>query len=242
MDLFITQVPLWLSITFIICFMTAPVFLIANAVKKANHNINRIQGAILNKKIILFYWTYFGIIAVVSLTGFFSENTLPPRIIVTTAIPLFLFYFFYIQKTDWFKITFSQIKLEQLITIHLFRFVGVFFILVELYGVLPKQFALIGGIGDIVSALLVIPVVIALRQKRTFAKSLAWVWNIIGLIDIFSVLTTAIIVTLLAIITNESGVQQFGTFPFSWIPAFAPATIIFLHILTFKKLLEPDKD
>jgi len=33
---------------------------------------------------------------------------------------------------------------------------------------------------------------------------------------------------------NEPGVAQFDTFPFSWIPAFAPATIIFLHILVFK--------
>lgn len=41
--------------------------------------------------------------------------------------------------------------------------------------------------------------------------------------------------------SSSQGIEQFGTFPFSWIPAFAPATIIFLHILIFKKLINVDQ-
>lgn len=65
---------------------------------------------------------------------------------------------------------------------------------------------------------------------------MVWIWNVIGLVDIVSVLSTAVILTKLAMENNAPGVKQFGTFPFSWIPAFAPATIIFLHVLIFKTL------
>jgi len=172
----------------------------------------------------------------VSLTGFFAVNVIPPRIILLTAVPLFLFYLLYVQRTDWFKTAFANIKLEQLVFIHLFRFVGVFFLLVYFYDALPKEFAFIGGFGDIISALLVIPVVAALRKGWTYAKQLTLLWNIIGLIDIISVIVTATIITQQAIESGLAGAQQFGAFPFSWIPAFAPATIIFLHLLVFRKL------
>lgn len=238
MDLSITQVPLWVSILFILSFSTIPVFLIANVVKIAYANGNIENGSAISKKIIVFYWSYFAIIALVSLTGFFTKNMLPPRIILMAVLPLFLFYIFYVQKTNWFKIAFEHIKLEQLIFIHIFRFVGVFFFINYYYDVLPKEFAFIGGGGDILTAILVIPVVVALRKKASFAKLLAWIWNIIGLLDIISVIAAATIISKQAIENNEEGVAQFGTFPFSWIPAFAPATIIFLHLLVFKKLRE----
>lgn len=236
-----TQVPIWVSALFIISFSTIPVYLIANAVKLAYKNEDNKVNSSINKKIFIFYWSYFTIIALVSLTGFFEKNVLPPRIIIFSAIPLFLFYLFYVQKTKWFQFVCKHIKLEQLILIHLFRLVGVFFFLAYYYESIPKEFAYIGGIGDILTAVLAIPVVIALRKGFLFAKQLVWIWNIIGLLDILSVLTTATILTKLAIDNGNSGVQQFGTFPFSWIPAFAPATIIFLHILVFKKLIKPNK-
>ena len=236
MDVSITQVPIWLSVLFVVCFSTFPIFLVANAAKKALENESLEKGRELRKKIIIFYWSYLLLIGLLSLAGFFEKNTLPPRIILASTLPLFLFYLIYVQKTKWFKSAFKHIKLEQLIFIHIFRFVGVFFFLVYTYNALPKEFAFIGGAGDIITAILVVPVVIALKKKLKIAIKLAWIWNFVGILDIVSVLTTAIILTRAAIENNDPGVQQFGTFPFSWIPAFAPATIIFLHLLIFKKL------
>lgn len=236
MDLSITQVPVWLSIAFIVSFATIPIVLITYTVEKVFENSKPEKGTLLRKKITLFYAVYFISIALISLTGFFKANVLPPRIILFSTLPLLVFYLFYVQKTAWFKFLFEHIKLEQLIFIHLFRFVGVFFLLVYMYDAIPKQFALVGGIGDIVTAILVLPVIWAIKKKLSFAKALVFMWNIIGVIDIISVLATAVIMTKMAVATNGPGVQQFGTFPFSWIPAFAPATIIFLHFLIFKKL------
>ena len=236
MDLHISQVPIWISGLFSIIFCTLPILLIANAIKQAFENAGLKSSLKIKKQIFVFYGLYFLIIAIMSLSGVFVKNTLPPRIMIIAVVPLFFFYLFYVKGRGWFKLVFKNIKLEQLIFIHVFRFVGFFFIVAYFYGALPKAFAFIGGIGDIVSAVLAIVVVVALRKKSLFAIPLVWVWNVIGLLDIISILTTAIILTKSSIENNTQGVAQFGTFPFSWIPAFAPATIIFLHILVFEKL------
>jgi hypothetical protein len=41
--------------------------------------------------------------------------------------------------------------------------------------------------------------------------------------------------------TAAQGVEALASFPFSFIPAFAPATIIFLHLSVYRKLLVHDK-
>ncbi|MCG8331001.1 MAG: hypothetical protein MI974_25130 [Chitinophagales bacterium] len=238
MELYITNVPYWVSISFAILFASIPPLLIANAAKAAYDQGNIPGGQDIKRKIIYFYAAFFFLVGLISLTGFFAENLLPPRIIVTTAIPLFLFYLFIVQRMGWFKISFEHIRLEQLIQIHLFRFVGIYFFLTYMYDAIPYTFAFIGGAGDILTAALAIPLLYFMKRQVSYATTLVWIWNIIGLADILSVLSSAIITTRQAIENSEAGVQGFGTFPFSWIPAFAPATIIFLHILIFKKLLK----
>lgn len=132
----------------------------------------------------------------------------------------------------------EKIKVEQLVLIHTFRFVGVFFFILYYYNALPKEFAYVGGYGDIITAIFAFPVAFMLKRKTKNAKTLAYVWGVFGLLDIFSVMGTAVILTKQAMEGNNGDVLEFGAFPFSWIPAFAPATIVFLHILIFKKLRE----
>ncbi len=62
MNLSITQVPAWLSILFIICFSTFPIFLIANTVKTVYEKVNESFGKTLRIRILLFYLSYFIII------------------------------------------------------------------------------------------------------------------------------------------------------------------------------------
>ena len=237
MDLHITHLPLWVNLSFGIFFVIVPPYLIANAAKQALSNASRPDPNKIRNLILFFFLVYFMAIGITSLGGFFVTNSLPPKIIVVAALPLMLFYLIIVQRKIWFKYALKSIELEQLVYVHIFRLVGVYFLIANSYGALPDNFALIGGVGDILTAILTLPVLYYLRKKASFSISLVWMWNVFGLIDILSVLVTALIVTREAILNSESGIIQFGTFPFSWIPAFAPATIIFLHILIFKKLI-----
>ena len=166
MTISISEVPIWVSILFVLIFSTIPVFLISNTVKKVLSVDYKSVSIKISKNIIIFYWSYFLVIASVSLTGFFKENALPPRIILLAVIPLLLFYLFYVQNRYWFQQVFKNISLAQLIFIHVFRFVGVFFFLNYAYEALPKTFAYIGGTGDILTAILVFPVIWSLKNQK----------------------------------------------------------------------------
>lgn len=237
MNFAITEVPYWLSILFIILFF-APGYMIGEVAKLSYLNAGKsIDSAKkLKRNIILFYLIYLAVVGVVSATGFFLKNSLPPKIILFTVIPLLVFYFAYVWRSSWFKTVLEHSQLADLVWIHLFRFVGVFFLILYTYEALPKKFAFIGGWGDIATAGLAIPLIYLLKKKISFAKPLTWLWNTFGLIDIISVIVTALIITKASIAEGGDGVLQFATFPFSWIPALAPATIVFLHFATYVKL------
>jgi hypothetical protein len=238
MDIFTNSIPLWISVLFLISFII-PIFMIANVVRQAvvqtrfnnNNKVKILPGAVL-----LFFGFYYLYVMLMSVTGFFQVNTLPPRILLFTAIPLIIFYFLFVFRTKLFWQILENVKLSSLVRIHIFRLVGIFFIIGWYYGILPKSFAFIGGIGDIFAALTAIFVSRLIDQKTNNYKKITLIWNIFGFGDIVSVIISAVYITKQAIENNTQGILEMTKFPFCLIPAFAPATIIFLHICIFKKL------
>lgn len=238
MNIFTNAVPLWVSILFLACFFT-PIFLIVNIVKKAVHQPDFKDNQKVKKlpKIVLgFFVTYYLYVTLMSFTGIFQVNTLPPRVLLFTAIPLTLFYFLFVFRKRIFWKILENVKLSDLVRIHIFRLVGTFFIIGWYYGILPKSFAFIGGMGDIFAAVTAIFVAILIDKKARNYKKITLIWNIIGFWDIVSVIVSAVYITNQAMETNSQGILEMTKFPYCLIPAFAPATIIFLHICVFKKL------
>lgn len=237
MTIYTNSVPQWISALFVISFII-PIFMIANLVKQGalKATIENDKTKTLPRNIIIFFATYYIYVTLMSFTGVFQVNTLPPRILVLTGIPLTLFYFIFVFRTKLFWTILENVKLSSLVKIHVFRLVGVFFIVGWYYNILPKSFALIGGIGDIFAAMTAIFVANLIEKKSKNYKKITLIWNIIGFWDIVSVITSAIYITKQAIDSNSQGILEMTKFPFCLIPAFAPATIIFLHICIFKKL------
>lgn len=238
MEIFTNSVPLWISILCLISFFI-PIYLIYSVIKQGvEHNTlsNNNKAKILPKAVLLFYSIYYLYVVIMSSTGIFQVNTLPPRVLLFTAIPLTLFYFLFIFRSKLFWQILENVKLSSLVRIHIFRLVGIFFIIGWHYNILPKSFALIGGIGDIFAALTAIYVARLIDQKSKNYKKITLIWNIIGFWDIVSVIISAILITKQSIETNTQGILEMTKFPFCLIPAFAPATIVFIHICIFKKL------
>ncbi len=212
--------------------------MIANIIKqgalKANLENDKIKT--IPRNVIIFFITYYLYVTIMSFTGIFQVNTLPPKILIFTGIPLTLFYFVFVFRTKLFWEILENVKLSSLVKIHVFRLVGIFFIVGWYYGILPKSFALIGGIGDLFAAVTAIFVAKLIEKKSKNYKTITLIWNIIGFWDIVSVITSAIYITKQAIESNSQGILEMTKFPFCLIPAFAPATIIFIHICIFKKL------
>jgi hypothetical protein len=237
MEKYFSDIPAWISLLFLPAFPIT-IYVIAQIIKRGgidagipHKQVNNIQLGIWGFFIIYFAYTF-----VLSITGLLSENTLPPRVLLFTAIPLLIFLlgFIYNQPLYW-KIL-DKIPLASLIKIHIFRFVGAFFLISVYYKVLPAQFALLAGFGDIATAIGAVFVAKWVIEKKSWSKKATLIWNIFGIWDIVSVIISAILTTKNSLENNTQSIIEITKIPFVWIPAFAPAIIIFLHISIFKKL------
>ena len=240
MSLLATPVPVWVSILFILTFPIV-IFLIANTAKKAARqaSLPEAKSTQIWWATVGFYLAYLSYTTLLSALGFFDKLTLPPRIFLFTTIPLLLFYVGFIYRTKLFRTLLEHASLESLIRIHTFRFVGLFFLINLWYDALPERFALIAGIGDIVTAALAIWVARQVEHRKPGSYRAVLIWNSIGLWDIMSVIVSGMLTANQAIAGNAEALRlnYIATNPFCWIPALAPATIIFLHIGIFKKLV-----
>ncbi|SOE21457.1 hypothetical protein SAMN06298216_1923 [Spirosomataceae bacterium TFI 002] len=229
----IENIPFWVSIAFFLA-IPFPVFMIAGLVKKysSTENSQRNYAIVLG-----IYAVYFAYVAFACFQGWFAVISLPPRILILSTIPLLVLMFsiFFFSKT--YKEILQRTQVADIVRIHIFRLIGSFFLILLFYKALPPTFSLIAGLGDLITAISSIFVAKALVNKKAYAKKLALAWNTFGLLDILATMATAFILTKLSIETGTLGVDALAIFPFCFIPAFAPPTIIFLHLSIYKKLL-----
>jgi len=227
-------VPNWVSILFLIV-IPIPIFLIANLAKKGSGNSE--NGKKNQIAVLVFYFLYLIYVSIACFKGLFEEVTLPPKILRFTMVPLLVFLLVVIFNLPAYKTILKKLSLTDLVRIHIFRLIGSFFLILGFYQVLPSSIALIAGLGDLTTALSSIFVAKSLQENKTYAKKLTFAWNTFGFLDIIATSVTAFILTKLSIETGSQGVDALGVFPFCFIPAFAPATILFLHISIYRKLL-----
>jgi hypothetical protein len=232
---YLTQlVPQNTSIAFLL-LIPIPVFLISSLAAKGAKPLGK--SGVVYWSVLSFYILYFTYVSFLGFNNYFEEVSLPPSILKWTMFPLLIFLLGVIFNTPIYRSILSHIKLNQLVQIHVFRLIGLFFILLFAHGALPPVFALIAGFGDLITAMSSIWVAKALRSQKAYARKLCWIWNSFGLLDILVTSFTAFFLTKLSIETGAQGVEGLAEFPFYFIPAFAPATIIFLHFSVYRKLL-----
>ena len=121
------------------------------------------------------------------------------------------------------------VGVRALIALHLTRFVGFYFLKLYNDGVLPRDFAVPAGWGDIVVAVLAVIILVAFRPQTRAGRSAIFVWNIIGLADILMVLAAG------ARLFGRDALMQaaFTGLPLSLLPTFLVPLIIVTHVLIF---------
>lgn len=228
---YISNAPIWAIILFIPIFLYS-IFFITRPIQRAalDTGISSAKSKNIQWGIFIFYLIYLVYVATLALKGVLDVNSLPPRTMVWGGLPLLIILFGWIGNTDLFKKILRSITLEALIKVHVFRVVGVFFILLFSYHLLPPKFAFFAGLGDIITALLAIPVAGMVTRRQPGWKIAVYAWNIFGIMDIIDLL-------IVAVMTGAGGnLREMAVFPFVWFPAFAPATILFLHTAVFRKM------
>lgn len=135
------------------------------------------------------------------------------------------------RSSETFKKCVETVDLRALITLHLTRFVGIYFLYLSGRGELPYSFAIPAGCGDI--AVATAAAVLLLCWSRLKRKPL-WVgvWNTVGLLDILGVVVSAA-GHALADRTSMAGLLRL---PLSVLPTFLVPLIIASHIFIFSRL------
>jgi hypothetical protein len=124
-----------------------------------------------------------------------------------------------------------NIDLRGLVSLHLTRLIaGGYFLVLCQRGQLPCGFAGPAGWGDIFVGLVALAVVGAMRDK--FAKTLLFIWNTIGLIDIVFVVFSALRFGL----KDWQSMHVLRELPLSLLPTFLVPLIIASHLLIFFRL------
>ncbi len=224
--------PNWLSFAFLLA-IPIPFILIGIFVRNETQN-SGYKNAFLY--VIAFFVFYLSYISYASYNAWFNQISFPPKVVLLCTLPFALLLFLIVGNSKWYKYILENSELENLVKLHLFRLIGVFFILLATFNALPKTFAFIAGTGDILTAIASIFVANSIRDKKPYAKKLTQFWNIFGTIDILFTIIAANVLTKLSINNGTMGVDSLAFFPFCIIPAFAPPMILFLHWSIYKKL------
>lgn len=225
-------VPQWLSIAFLVV-IPLPFILIVLFVRK---EAKRVQNKLTLPVVISFFALYLCYIFIASANGWFNVVSFPPKVLLLTTFPYALLLFGVVLNTKTYQFITKKAALQSIVRLHVFRIIGVFFVLLAAQNALPKSFAYIAGLGDVITAISCFFVAKAIENKKAYAKKLTFYWNIFGTVDIIFTAVAANVLTKISIDTGAMGVDTLAVFPFCIIPAFAPPTILLMHWAIFKKL------
>lgn len=135
---------------------------------------------------------WFVCVTALAALGLFSANgvgTVAIGLAILTPIVLFLFA---VARSSTARRVALQTSLAVLVTIHVGRVLGVFFLLLLEAGRLPPTFAMTAGWGDIGVAVAVLPLAWAIQHQVTAWRSLTLAWNLFGFADLVTAVTLGV--------------------------------------------------
>ncbi len=177
----------------------------------------------------LVFWLWFGAAFVVGQQLLLQG--LPPLAVPACVLGLSATLLFAYFRLSAVRTWVDSLDLRTLVFFHVTRLVGIYFLVLYRRGVLPYDFAVPGGIGDIIVALLALGIVFVPLTEASLQRAVRG-WNIIGLVDIALVVLTAARLNL----ENPWQMRALTYLPLSLLPTFLVPLIIATHVIIFVRL------
>jgi hypothetical protein len=181
---------------------------------------------------------WFAAACVGGLTGVVNQPGRPPLpLLGFIALPMVGFVAAYLVSATFRAFT-DRINLTLIVASHLWRFVGLGFVIAWLKGLLPAGFGIPEGFGDIIAALGALALLPSL-SAGTASRGWLLVWNTWGFLDLVSAIVLGLLYsnsTLGILSAGTATTALMVTFPVSLIPTFFVPLFLLLHALTFKRI------
>ncbi len=171
-----------------------------------------------------------------------SENLLSPLVPVAFLLPI-VFYLQYVSPSTTFQKLLDAFPQHWLISIQVFRLLGVIFILLYMQGQLPALFAIPSGVGDMVIGLSAPIVAYWFWKKKSGYRELTKSWNYVGILDLIIAIITGVFLAVqepLKVALTATSTEIMTIYPLVLIPAYAVPLGFILHLASLR-LLQREK-
>ncbi len=201
------------------------------------------RGVIKQLGILTVLWLVAAIIG--GVTGVFDQPNKPPLLFgLFLTVPILGFVAAYLLSERW-RLALNHVPLSWITGIHIARFVGGVFLLYVINHTFPAEFGLPAGLGDIISAIVAIPLTMALAKGHR-SSSLRWryiAWNIFGLTDLLLAVTNGLLYSdsVLGMLRHDLSTAALANLPINLIPTFYVPGLILLHFLALRRNAEVAK-
>ena len=179
--------------------------------------------------------TWFIVITILAALGAFTSPALPVGFAVGIAVLLpVLAGSAVVARTQGFGI-----PLATLVAVHVGRLLGVMFLILYSAGRLPYTFAHAAGWGDIATALLAIPVALAVHRQTPGWWWATAIWNVLGMLDLVTAVTLGVGSapgSMLRFIFESPGSGAIVSLPLVLIPGFFVPLFLLTHVAVFAGL------
>jgi len=136
----------------------------------------------------------------------------------------------------------EAVPLQWIVTVQLYRVLGMIFLVLYAAGRMPGAFAWPAGVGDVTVGLLAPAVGLAYAHGSRRAAGLVRAWNLLGIVDLIVALT-------MGFLTSPSPLQKLAfdtpnelisAFPLVMVPVFLVPLSILLHLAVVRKLQQAE--
>lgn len=165
-----------------------------------------------------------------------KPNQMFPLIPWAIVTPIILGYLL-ITRSTAIQALIKAIPLPWLVGVQVYRAIGFNFLVLWNLGLLPWEFALPAGIGDIIVGVLAITIAIRALGGADI-RSAAYAWNIFGILDLVVAVATGFLTSpgLAHLLSPDAPNTLITAYPLVLIPAIAVPMSIVLHIACLWKL------
>ena len=229
-----SSIPLWVKLLTIATSITVPVLGWLAFQRFARKSA---RSLVASSAIFVGLWLVLAL--TLSANGFFSDG--PPEALPRIAysiLPLVIGYLAFLTIPS-VRTVVDEIPLHWMIGLQLYRVVGVVFLVEWMLGVVPSEFALPAGIGDVAIGLSAPLVAALVKRDAPNARGAAILWNVLGIADLVVALTMGILTSpgplhRLALENPNFAVTRL---PLVVVPTIAVPFSILLHFFSLHRLI-----
>lgn len=185
--------------------------------------ISTLQKRFIQNFCALLFLVWLAATPLLAQSGFFLGVGIPLALVLT------LIFGFVLMFSSTFRKLLTITPMHWIISIQVFRVLGVMWLIGYAQGQLPGMFALPAGIGDTLTGLTAPLVAYWSYKNGKGARLIAFIWCLFGTFDLLDAITLANLSNATALI---------GVLPFVLIPAFGVPRSLVLHGYTFWLLVK----